>query len=232
MTAIAKAEHEMSAEELKAKYDALETGDGWSQHPDYPHSDWAYEASELNTLQGYWAWVSSQLEQRHLDALHGITPISDPAVKVRQVGGPEGETEWFISQNLTDRWGEINYHNSENKPLEALEENESLLARLRAQMWGEETFIVRKDGQYGILFEAEYTSIESEDDQSLKPHQQVVDALLHGMEKLVDQFTGVLFAVPDAGQIINDRPAAWAFVADGLLDEDQRNTLGHALVSL
>lgn len=216
----AKADHKMTAEELKAKYDALQP-DGWSQHPVFPHEDWQREVSELNTLRGYWDWVASQIEQRH-DEEQGRSEVKDPAVKVRQVGGPEGETQWLISQNLTDRWGDINYHNAANKPLAELEENKDLLERLRSQMVGEETFIVRKDGKYGILFEMEFLSIESEDDESLKPHDEVVEALLRGMQKIAENFPGIELAVPDKAEIVNERPAAWAFVADGLLADDQR----------
>ncbi|MBC8738545.1 hypothetical protein F6X40_17435 [Paraburkholderia sp. UCT31] len=171
--------------------------------------------------------------------------VPDPVVMVQPVGGnpdePVQPVDWLISQNLTDRWGELNYHNAANKPLEELEDDEALFERLRAQMWDELTFIVRKNGQFGVLFEAEYCSKESEEgessgdsefDRNLKPHEEVVKALLKGMKPLADQFPGVLFAVPDKEVIINDRPAAWAFVADGLLTETQREALGRALLSL
>jgi len=224
----AKVEHEMTAQELNAKYDDLNTGDGWSEHPNFLHSDWAYEASELNTLQGYWEWVASQIEQANEDVKRGIVPPNDPAVKVRQVGGPEGEIDWFISQNLTDRWGDINFHNQENKPLGPLLSDENLLERLRSQMIGEETFIVRKDGQYGVLFEVEFVSIESEDDLTLEPHDVVVSKLMRLMENLKGTFPDVLFAVPDKSQICNERPAVWAFLADGQMDDERRKAFANA----
>lgn len=59
-----KTEIILTGQELKEKYDALNTGDGWSEHPDFSHEDWAFEASELNTLRGYWDWVSSEIEQQ------------------------------------------------------------------------------------------------------------------------------------------------------------------------
>ena len=52
------------------------------------------------------------------------------------------------------------------------------------------------------------------------------------MKPLAERFPGVLFAVPDESQVINDRPAAWAFVADGLLTAEQREELGKALLDL
>lgn len=167
--------------------------------------------------------------------------VPDPVVKVHSPGKPEEWEEWHISQNLTDRWGDINYHNGDNKPLDLLEDDDDLLERLRAQMWDELTFIVRKEGKFGILFESECCSLESEehvktDDPdwyaTLKPHAEVVKALLEGMKPLAERFPGVMFAVPDETQVINGRPAAWAFVSDGLLTDEQREELGKALLDL
>jgi len=167
--------------------------------------------------------------------------VPDPKVRVQLVAEDGAWGEWKLSQNLTDRWGDLNYHNEANKPLELLSDNEPLLKRLVSQMWDEATFVVRKDGQFGILFEAEFCSRESEehDAQSnpeffakLKPHDDAVKALLEGMKPLAERFPGVLFAVPEPQAVINDRPAAWAFVSDGLLSAEQRDELGHALLSL
>jgi len=167
--------------------------------------------------------------------------MKDPAIKVHPLGSPDKWEEWHISQHLTDRWGEINDYKAENKPLKLLKDDDALLERLRAQMWDELTFIVRKNGKFGILFESEYCSRESEEHEKgydpdwyaeLKPHAEVVKALLEGMKPLAKRFPGVQFAVPDETQIINDRPAAWAFVADGLLTAEQRKELGMALLDL
>lgn len=167
--------------------------------------------------------------------------VPDPEVNVHPLGKPEEWEVWNISQNLTDRWGDINYHNADNKPLELLEDDDTLLERLCAQMWDELTFIVRKDGKFGILFEAEFCSLESEEHAkdgdpdwyaTLKPHAEVVKALLDGMQPLAARYPGVQFAVPDESQVINDRPAAWAFVPDGLLSAEQREELGKALLDL
>lgn len=167
--------------------------------------------------------------------------VPDPEVKVRTIAKPEEWTVWEISQNLTDRWGDLNAYNAENKPLELLVDDEELLLRLRDQMWDEITFIVRKDGNFGILFEVEFCSKESEDGEkdddpdwyaSLKPHAEVVKALLEGMTPLAVRYPHVQFAVPDESQMVNDRPAAWAFVPDGLLSTEQREELGTAMLSL
>lgn len=170
-----------------------------------------------------------------------IENVPDPVIKVREVGQAQEWVEWHISQNLTDRWGDLNFHNAANKPLDALEEDRNFLEHLRAQMWEEETFIVRKDGKYGILFEVEFCSRESEEPEAdmdadwykaLKPHAQVVAQLLKGMAEIAPQYPGVQFAVPEEQWIVSDRPAAWAYVSDGLLNNEQRNALGNALMSL
>lgn len=170
--------------------------------------------------------------------------VPDPVAKVRSIASDVEWEEWRISQNLTDRWGEINYYNAENKPLELLEFNQPLLERLIQQMWAEETFVVRKDGRFGILFELEMTSLESDGHENsesdpecasnnkLRPAEEVVAYLKTALAEIAPRFPGVEFCVPDQSEICNDRPAAWAFVVDGLLTDDQRDALGTALASL
>jgi len=159
--------------------------------------------------------------------------VPDPQIQVREVGSKDEWATWNISQNLTDRWGDINAHDCENKPLDLLKSTPGLLEHLRSQMWGEETFIVRNDGKFGILFETEYCSQESENELAeWNPHSVVVKALLDGMTKLTEAYPGVLFAVPHEREVANCRPAAWAFVPDGLLNETERDALGIALASL
>lgn len=173
--------------------------------------------------------------------VEGVHYKLDPEIKVREPAGNGEWSTWRISQNLTDRWGDINRHDETNKPLALLEGTPGLLERLTAQMCDEISFVARKDGQFGLLYEIEFCSIESEQidsedssewSQALKPHAQVVSALLAGLQALAPQYPGVSFAVPDESQIVDSRPAAWAFVPDGLLTEDQRHALSHALHSL
>ena len=165
--------------------------------------------------------------------------IDDPEIKVRLLGSPNTWKTWKISQNLTDRWGEINDYNGHLKPLQALQEDEQLLARLRAQMCDDISFIVRKDGQFGILFECEYCSIESEkgaytgcDTSTFKPHKKMISIINANGLELAKEFPGVLFCIPDESEIANNRPALWAFVADGMLDEIARKKLGLAMLNL
>lgn len=51
----------LSAEELAQKY-AGEDG-SWGQHPVHRRSDWREEVANDDTLQGYWSWVVSKLEE-------------------------------------------------------------------------------------------------------------------------------------------------------------------------
>lgn len=174
------------------------------------------------------------------DEEDGLEDVPDLIVKVRPVDGPDEFVDWHISQNPTDRWGVLNEHNAAHKPFDALRES-GRLAALRDQMWDETTFVVRKDGEFGILFEVEYCSQESEEDvraedpkwyASLKSQAEVIKTLLAGLKLLSERFPGVEFGVPDEANIIQNRPAAWAFVADGLLNEQQREELGNALFGL
>lgn len=168
-----------------------------------------------------------------------VAAIHDPEIKVRLIGKPNEWTTWNISQNLTDRWGDINDHNRANKPLEELESTPGLLDGLRAQMWDEVCFVVRKDGKYGLLFEVEYASQESESDDAtayenpFKPHAEMIQIINDAaLEKLVSSFPGVEFSIPHEDEICNGRPALWAFVADGLLNAEQREALGRTMLSL
>lgn len=169
----------------------------------------------------------------------GSVNLPDPAITVQEnASNPAETTVWHISQNLTDRWGDLNFYDAANKPHAPLIENPALLEQLTDQMCDEITFVTRKDGQYGLLFEVEYCSIESETselhpaDPNLKPHDKVVQALLNGIDKLRQQFPGVPMCVPDKAEIVEERPAVWAFVQNGQLDTAQRNALGTALMSL
>lgn len=168
-----------------------------------------------------------------------VATIADPETRVRLLGKPDEWTTWNICQNLTDRWGDFNYYARAEKPLEELESNPELLARLREQMWDEICFVVRKDGKFGILFEVEYVSIESEGDRAkdypdpLKPHAEMIKIINDAaMEKLVPHFPGVEFSIPHEDEICDGRPALWAFVADGLLNAEQREALGRAMLEL
>ena len=60
-------------------------------------------------------------------------------------------------------------------------------------------------------------------------YDEQVRNLVAGMQAIAGQFPLVQFAVPESEHIYQGRPAVWAFVADGLLNSEQREALGRAL---
>ena len=62
------AEVEMTADQLREKYDALAPDGGWGWHPDYPRNDWAYEMANGDTRLGYWDWVCHRIEMNADDS--------------------------------------------------------------------------------------------------------------------------------------------------------------------
>lgn len=94
---------------------------------------------------------------------------------------------------------------------------------------GDDSFIVRKDGKFGVLFEHEYVSCDSDDDSNLPSYEQRVAQLRRQAAELAVAFPEVEFAVPEAGQVFNGRPAIWAFVADGALTAERIESLSQQM---
>lgn len=38
--------------------EALDVGDYWGEHPEYPLADWQYEVENDDTRLSYWQWVA------------------------------------------------------------------------------------------------------------------------------------------------------------------------------
>lgn len=186
--------------------------------------------------------------QPHVAASVAAGPGSmvDPSF---QVILPSGESStWNISQNLTDRWGEINDYRAEHKPLQPLLEDPSLLERLVEQMWDEMTFVVRKDGQYGLLFEAEFCTKESEEDivrgcakddqefqsemQNYLPESDMLQFLKSRLVQIAADFPSVQFCLPPKEEMVEHRLGLWAFIGDNQLTEDDRERLGRAILDI
>lgn len=153
----------------------------------------------------------------------------------------KGQRPWRITNNLTDRWGALNYHAWASKPEgHVLETDEALLNRLRSQMTGEESYVAAKDGKLGILVEIEYYSLESESDcepsdlgeESFRPYDEVVERIRQDHLPLRARFPNVQFSIPDADEVIMGRPAIWAFFRDGALTEEERSALHSALLEI
>jgi hypothetical protein len=110
----------------------------------------------------------------------------------------------------------------------------ALLGQLVSQMCDEDTFVSRKDGQFGLLFEFEYLCDESEnnnedDPDDYPPRAEVVARLLNAMTELEEKYPQVEFCVPDETHIFYERPAIWGFYKPGTLTEEQRDELSFAL---
>lgn len=209
----------------------------------FTRRDWAGNVASDDTRQDYWEWVVSTLTAQ--DLLCCRTEFNTlPKVTVTLPDGTK--VQWLLENNLTDRWGEFNEYASDRKPGlailqldEALALEDQLLERLREQMCSETTFIARKDGKFGLLYEVEYTSRESESQlcepeelSSYKPHETVVAALLEGLQKVQGAFPNIEMGVPDSDEIIWNRPAVWAFAPLDVLDETQRSLLDSMLATL
>ena len=55
-------EQEMTAGQLRAKYDSLADDSRWGEHHQLKMEDWRYEIQEGNTRVGYWDWVATMIE--------------------------------------------------------------------------------------------------------------------------------------------------------------------------
>lgn len=207
----------------------------WGSCPLYPRDDWKLEVENDNTPSGYFDWLISEIESRGevaLDAEYYVDTGLDVTL-------PDGTTaKWDMEVNLTDRWGDLNFHAALSKPgLAILSLDESLLEALRASMTDEITFVVRKDNEFGLLFEVEYCSQESEaphdtDAAQYSPHAEIKQGILSSLKELHTKYPKVQFCVPDTEYICNDRPAAWGFFKIEDLSQDERHALSVAMSNL
>jgi hypothetical protein len=206
----------------------------------YPQQDWKTEAENGDTSAGYWDWLLSEMEMRNELYVRGVKFSKAPPVAVLV---PDGTTKHCdIQQNLTDRWGDLNTALLEQKPaLPFLVLQDSLLERLRRLMAGEDTFIVMKDEEYGLLFEIEYVSAQSEesfDDQLGRPlptHDEVVECLRKGLLELQTEYPLVEFCIPPKEEVANERPAVWGFLSGLVADkmtQSERESLALKLTSI
>jgi len=166
--------------------------------------------------------------------------ITDSPVEVTL---PSGESSiWKISQNLTDRWGDLNGFMAPNEAYQMLASDEALYASLQEQMVWETTFIVRKDEIFGVLFELEFCTQHSETDlignensdlqSCLSQYPTESDSkvfLLKAIAELEPQFPNVQFCLPHREEMVNERMGIWAFVPDGALTIEQGKILYDAL---
>lgn len=162
---------------------------------------------------------------------------------VCQAGSVEEVCHWPIELDISDRYGEFLSLPAFSSAVHMLRMDHELLDRLREQMRGEITSIARLDGKFGILFEVNFSSIESDGGAvipelavpkwaELRPHHEVVAQLMDGLATLSKSYPQVRFGVPDRRLTYRNRPVAWAFVADGTLSADQLDDLEQAMLKL
>lgn len=170
--------------------------------------------------------------QTHAIEVNQLVPGNKLVLDIRS---PQQATTWSLVDNITDRWGELNEHQPELKCHDELIANPLLLERLRDQMWGELTFLARKDGKWGILFEIEFMSTESDgpsDTLDLRPYDEVTEILTRCAGDIASRYPEVSFAIPDAAYIHRGRPALWAYFDDCALTVMDIEALGSELSGL
>lgn len=156
--------------------------------------------------------------------------VEDPEIPVLLPAKENRRGIWKISLALTDCHGEINLDQREKKPFRPLLEvngmfTADLYALLVEQMWEDSTSIVRKDGVFGILYEAEFDA-----DQLGGPtSSEVTERLLSGLPRLCERFPRVEFAVPSREYWPTATPAVWAFAPSGAITGGAREELAFAI---
>ena len=191
-------------------------------------------------LKGFNAWSHLKAVTRTANAQAPEAPqgMSDPHVAVTLPDGTQAR--WAIQPNLTDRWGELNFALRERKPaLGHLEHDEALMSALLDETTGEHTLVAYKDGDYGILTEIEFESLESDEEltqpvhrRNLRSRQAMTELLCRGMAALQDRYPEACFAVPDPAEIYRERPAIWSFTPVGRTTAEQRRALLDELLAI
>jgi len=196
--------------------------------PAYARATWLTQEPQTP----YWSWVVDCMRSNGTWVNTEAFVLPSP-VEVTLSNGQA--SRWYVEQNLTDRCGELNNAHHYKKPaLPILHADSALLGELVSQMCDEVTFVTRKDGEFGLLFETEYLCDESEnnnedDPDDYAPRAEVVADLLKAIVKLEELYPQVEFCIPDPSQIFCERPAIWGFVKSGGLTEEQRDALSSAL---
>lgn len=171
----------------------------------------------------------------HHDAADYSPGVPDTLINVTLLNGSAGQ--WLISQDLSCESGEINDYDAANKPLFELLSQPELLQALRDKMTDDITFIARKNGVFGVLFEIERECQESDGVPPLPgcqyaDREEVIENLLGKLNAESHRFTGVEFCIPCPSQIYKDRVGVWAFVPNGELHLDAIEALADALNNL
>lgn len=143
---------------------------------------------------------------------------------------PEGLTPWFIAPGLSDCGGElveqagdaaydlqVQLHSNEREILVALREKQYQV--------GCRSYIGWKDGSYGLLFEVEFFSTESDPERGRGSFDEVTAAVVAEIPRLESAVPGVSICACPENTLAFGRPGVWAFVKAELLDQTDYKTL-------
>lgn len=180
--------------------------------PSLPREDWKHETDNDETHQSYFDWVDERL-QVHLGVMVSNTLFLPSIVSVTGLDGTV--SDWSIETDLTDRWGDYNTANLNKKSaLPFLALDEPLLNRCRVAMVEEDSFIVCKDGKFGVLVEVEYECQESVPEDNISgalPRTEVVQKVLAGLAAVKARYPQVEVGIPDPSVVYDGRVAAWCY---------------------
>lgn len=187
----------------------------------------------MEQIADYQVQKNSHRPAIDIDLTADPVDVEDPEVRIFLYEGRLREATWRVSHKMTEEDGELHLENREQKPFRALLEVNGLLDegkyhRLRDQMWEYSSYIVRKDGEFGILYETHFDLSGTDACSNSK-----VEAWLAGvLPKLQSEFPSLELALPSVGDSPNRLTTLWIFVRSGSLNAESRTALGFALDQL
>lgn len=199
---------------------------------------WKDEVAKGDSTLAFGPWLVDRLEHEYdVDFPRGTYTEASARVTL-----PDGRaTNWAIEQNLSDRWGDLNCVQLDQKPsMMRLMTDAPLVERLQKVMTGEDSFVVVKDGRFGVLVEIEYCSRESDthsdtQEEVYPPYEAQKALLLDSLKGFAKDYPQLEFSVPDASCVYNGRPAVWGFIALDVAEamtSDDRESLAVELSSI
>jgi len=94
----------MSGEELKAKYEELQPGDHWAEHPEFSLGAWREEVSEENTLQGYWDWVAAQAHEANMTRIEQLLEQDGDRIETVYCSKKHPHGSAYVAVTAQGRW--------------------------------------------------------------------------------------------------------------------------------
>lgn len=139
--------------------------------------------------------------------------------------GSQGDTVWNLIPYLTGRYGDLNPFFEESRGAYALCADPQRLERLRMKLFQETTFVACKDGEFGLLMEFEYCTVEGDPGADplgtgveLLPTAQLKQVLANHLAPFATQYPKLSFAV-HAGEFSYGRANVWIFIPESEIDD-------------